>query len=164
VVICGEGAFFHHRSCLSELPGTDTLMLLGEYNVPLGDKNRVALPKALRDELGDQLLIARGYEKSLMIMDKGRWQRLMDNINAQPLLNIDVRDTKRYLIAGTFTISLDKQGRFVVPEALVDFAAIGTQVTFLGVGEWVELWDTNNWQTRLTDLTIHASEIADRLI
>lgn len=138
-------------------------MLEGEYTSPLGEKNRIAIPKKLRIQLGEEIVITRGYEHCLIIVDQSRWEVLLSEINKRPLLSMSVRDTKRFIIGGAFRISLDNQGRFVLPESLITYANIGTETTFLGVGEWVEIWDSTKWKEKLNELSIHAADIADRL-
>ncbi len=138
-------------------------MLIGEFASPLGDKNRVALPKKLRDDLQTELVVTRGYEECLLIVDVQRWQTLIAEVNKRPLLSLSVRDTKRFLLGGAFTISLDNQGRFVIPESLMTFAHIESEVVFIGVGEWIEIWDKQRWQHKLTELSQNSADIADRL-
>lgn len=139
------------------------MILIGEYFTPLGEKNRVAVPKKIRSALGENLIITRGYEQSLILVDRQRWQELVNEINRRPLLDLSVRDTKRFLLGGAYELKLDSQGRFVIPEALCEYAGISEQVTFLGAGEWVEIWDSSRWQTKLDYLGQHAADIADRL-
>jgi MraZ protein len=138
-------------------------MLIGEFASPLGDKNRVALPKKLRDELQTELIITRGYEACLLVVDYQRWQALTAEINKHPLLNLSVRDTKRFLLGGAFELTLDAQGRFVIPEGLITYAGIDKEVVFIGVGEWIEIWDMQRWQAKLKDLSQNSADIADRL-
>lgn len=142
---------------------SQSVMTIGEFISPLGDKNRIALPKKLRSALGESLVLTRGYERSLILVDQTRWQNLLSVINQQPLLALDVRDTKRFLLGGAFELDLDNQSRFVIPEALIQYAGIGDQVVFLGLGEWVEIWDQQRWQEHLHKLSSNAGEIADRL-
>ena len=138
-------------------------MLIGEFASPLGEKNRVALPKKLRDELQSELMITRGYEECLLIVDLQRWQDLVAEVNKRPLLNLSVRDTKRFLLGGAYNITLDSQGRFVIPEGLMEYGHIQQDVIFIGVGEWVEIWDKSRWQAKLADLSRNSADIADRL-
>ncbi|BCX14192.1 MAG: division/cell wall cluster transcriptional repressor MraZ [Candidatus Dojkabacteria bacterium] len=138
-------------------------MYLGEYRTQLSEKNRVALPKNLRKELDNEVILTRGYEKCILMLDKKHWDGLLQKINQNPLLKMDVRDTKRYLIGGAFEVELDKQGRFVIPDSLRLFSGIEDKIVFLGVGEWIEVWDEASWDAKLENLTNNASEIADRL-
>ena len=93
-------------------------MLLGSYETKLTDKNRVAVPSKLRTELEDNLILARGYEGCVLLLDKVRWDQLLAVIGKEPILNLSVRDTFRFIIAGAFEVELDKQGRLVVPQSL----------------------------------------------
>ena len=37
-------------------------MLIGEYTSKLQEKNRVAMPKKFRSEIGEKIIITKGYE------------------------------------------------------------------------------------------------------
>jgi MraZ protein len=52
-------------------------MLLGSYETKLTDKNRIAVPSKLRTELEDNLILARGYEGCVLLLDKARWDQLL---------------------------------------------------------------------------------------
>lgn len=138
-------------------------MFLGEYQQQLGDKNRVAIPKKLRDLFEGRAILTRGYEKCLILVDQKRWDFLVKDINKNPLLSLDVRDTKRFLLGGAIDVEYDSQGRFVLPEALKAFAKIEDKVTFLGVGEWIEVWSTDRWLEKLENLSNNVADIAERL-
>lgn len=139
-------------------------MLLGSYETKLTDKNRIAVPSKLRTELEDNLILARGYEGCVLLLDKTRWDQLLGVIGKEPILNLSVRDTFRFIIAGAFEVDLDKQGRLVVPQSLREFAQIETDVIFLGMKDWVEIWDFDKWQMRLGKITKSADDIAEKLM
>lgn len=139
------------------------MMLIGEYYVPVGEKNRIAIPKKLRQNLGDNIVASKGYEGCVILLDVDRWQQLISQINKYPLLNMDVRDTKRFLLGGAHALDIDKQGRFVIPESLALYARLQTEVVFLGVGEWIEVWDRSSWEDKSSQLASSASDIANRL-
>jgi len=138
-------------------------MFIGEYGTQLGEKNRLAIPKKLRDQLNGQVILTRGYERCLIMVDSERWDALISEVNSRPLLSLNVRDTKRYLIGGAVEVEYDNQGRFGIPESLKDFGSIQEKVIFLGVGEWIEIWDEDRWKTKLDDLSKNVSDIAERL-
>jgi len=108
-------------------------MLIGEYPTQLGEKNRVALPKKVRDAFNGKVIITRGYERCLLVLDTERWESFIAEINKRPLLSLDVRDTKRYILGGAVEVEYDTQGRFVLPEPLKDFARIEDKMVFIGV-------------------------------
>lgn len=129
-------------------------MLIGEYRYQVGLKNRVALPKKLRDDLGKDAVIMRGYEGSILVVSRRDWSKLIEETISGPLTSPEVRDTARFLMGGANEIEFDRQGRFVLPQVLVEYAAIapGDEVVFVGLGKWVEIWAEERWSARRREL------------
>jgi len=138
-------------------------MLIGEYSVQIGEKNRVAIPKRLRDNLEGKLFLTRGYENCLILVDESRWNKLISEINKNPLLSLNVRDTKRFILGGANELEPDSQGRIVISDALKEFSTIEQKVIFLGVGEWAEVWSEQKWKDKLNILSKNVSDLAERL-
>lgn len=139
-------------------------MLLGEYQINLGDKNRIALPKKIRDELGNKnLVITRGYEGCAIMLDINRWQQLINQIRQSALFNLSVRDTKRYLLGGATQVELDIQGRFVIAGYILEHLQADKELILIGVGEWMELWSMEKWQAKVDYLVNNAADIAEKL-
>lgn len=139
-------------------------MLIGTFENSITDKNRLAIPKKIREEFNGKLIISRGYEGCLIMMDENRWDRLYKIISKEPILNLSVRDTYRFILAGAKELEVDKQGRVVMPEFLIEYAGLTTEVSFLGMNDWVEIWDRDKWMVKLNTLSKSASDIADRLM
>ena len=121
-------------------------MFLGEYQPNLTDGSRLALPKKLREQiLGDEVVLSRGFEKCIFVYDKQDWinesQKQIDN----PITDSRTRDLRRYMFAGASDSKLDSQGRIIVPSNLLTYAGIGKEVTVIGAGDHIEIWDTANW-------------------
>lgn len=141
----------------------DFLMLIGEFTNNVGDKKRIAVPKKFREQLGDMLIVTHGYEGCLIVVSPAQWEQLTSEAASGPFVSTSVRDTTRFLLGGASEVSLDKQGRFVLPQNLIDYAQINKEVTFLGLGRWVEIWDTKKWQERKSYLAQNSSQIAEKL-
>ncbi len=138
-------------------------MLIGEYESRIGEKNRMAVPKKFREELSEKLIVTRGYEECLILVDEARWRDLIKSIEVRPLLNASVRDIKRYLVGGAFEVELDNQGRFVVSSLLKDFASLKDSVVFVGIENWVEIWSKDKWIEKIDSLNKNVTDLADRL-
>jgi len=109
------------------------------------------------------LIIARGYEGCLILLDNKRWKLLETVISKEPILNLSIRDTKRFLLGGASELELDNQGRFVLANNLKDYAEINEEIVFIGLIDWVEIWNKDKWQEKLKELSKNASDIADKL-
>ncbi len=138
-------------------------MLIGEYKSKLGEKKRVSLPKKFRDQLGENLILTRGYEQALIVVNEQLWKKVATEVMEGSFINKDIRDTSRFLVGGAKEIDLDPQGRFVIPETLLEHAEIKEEVVFIGLVNWVEIWDKEKWNERLEYLKEHGEEIAQEI-
>lgn len=138
-------------------------MIIGEYRSKIGDKKRVSLPKRFRDELGEEIILTRGYEDALILVNKGMWEKIAKDVIGGSFINKNVRDTSRFLIGGAIEISIDKQGRFLIPDSLFDHAGLSKDVVFIGLINWIEVWDREKWDKRVEYLKANGDEIANEI-
>ncbi|MEI6462909.1 MAG: division/cell wall cluster transcriptional repressor MraZ [bacterium] len=138
-------------------------MLIGSFKNSLGEKNRIAFPKKFKDELGNNLIVTKGYENCLIIVDQSKFQMLLDSFKDIPFVNSNIRDTKRFLVGSAEEVELDKQGRFVVSSELKKFANLKSESIFLGLVDWVELWDYEVWSEKEEDLNKNSESISSKL-
>jgi MraZ protein len=138
-------------------------MLIGEYLTKLGEKNRVAIPKKFRDEMGSDLIVAKGYEGCLILVTKQQWMEMTKGMLSTPYTKEAARDTARFIIGSANEVDADKQGRFVIPVNLKSFADMNKEVVFVGLMNWVEVWSKEEWDKRSDYLLGNSSLIAEKL-
>jgi MraZ protein len=138
-------------------------MLIGEFETKVTDKSRVALPKKFREELGKKLIVMQGYEGCMILVNQARFEALTNEIVNGRFINDAVRDTTRFLVGSAHEIELDKQGRFILPQSLRNFTNVKSDVTFLGLIRWVEIWDSGQWNKRKKFISENAGEISKSL-
>ena len=138
-------------------------MIIGEYHQKIGEKSRIAFPKKFREELGNKLIITKGYEGCLVIVSPAQWEELVGQSISGPFVSGLIRDTSRFLLASASELDLDSQGRFVMPEYLKTYAQISTEGVFIGLGRWVELWDLQVWSKKVQKKKKNSGVVADKL-
>lgn len=139
-------------------------MLIGHYFVNLTLKGRSSLPKKFREEVGNNLIIARWYEGCLVIVGQEKWSELLGKLTGRSeIITEPVRDTDRFILGSAFEVNLDQQGRFVIPKVLRNFAKLRQDLVFLGLGDRVEIWNTELWRERETYLVEHAGALVEKL-
>ena len=138
-------------------------MIIGEYKSKVGDKKRVSLPKKFRDELGEEIILTRGYEDTLILVNKGMWEKIAKEVIGGSFINKNIRDTSRFLIGGATQLSIDMQGRFIIPDSLFEHAGLSNEIVFIGLINWIEVWDKEKWDKRVEYLKQHGDEIAQEI-
>ena len=121
-------------------------MLMGTYTPKLDDKGRLFLPAKFRDQLSEGLVVTRGQERCLTVWPMGAFQQLAGQAQEAPVTDKAVRDYTRLLFAGASDDQPDKQGRLSIPPMLREYASLTKDVIVIGVGNRLEIWDSQRWQ------------------
>lgn len=138
-------------------------MLLGQYDGKISEKHQAALPKKFRDELGDKLIITKGFENCLIVVSEENWKTLLEGTEGKPFTSKNTRELQRFLLGNATYVELDGKGRFVIPEFLRNFAGIKNEVIFAGIQRFVEIWDKTKWDENQKELSENITSIAERL-
>ena len=93
-------------------------------------------------------MITKGIDECLEIYDKETWDKFSEKINALPYSNPSAREFKRIFIGRASDVSPDKMGRVQLTIALRNVAGLKQDITFLGVGDHIELWDTEMFKKK----------------
>ncbi len=139
-------------------------MLLGEYEHTVDEKNRLTLPARFRRAFADGVVLTKGMEGCVFAYPPDRWQELVNGrIGGLDVLSREARQLQRFFFAGAAAEELDRQGRVVLPAALIRHAGVGREVVVAGVNDHVEVWDRSAWRDHLQELEGSVEDVAERL-
>jgi MraZ protein len=139
-------------------------MLLGEYEHTIDDKNRLTLPARFRQHFAEGIVVTRGMDGCLFAYTRPDWDRLVDTrLSTLDPLSKEGRRMQRFFFSGAAEGELDKQGRLIVPAALIEHAKLGRDVVVAGVNDHLEIWDRAAWRTELAEVEGSAEDVAERL-
>jgi len=139
-------------------------MLLGEYEHTIDDKNRLTLPARFREQLASGVVVSRGMDGCLYVWPSTDWRdRFQARVNRLDPLEPDSRKLQRHFFSGAAEAELDKQGRIMIPAALLRYAALSRDVVVAGVSDHLEIWDREAWRRELNDVEGSAEHVAEGL-
>lgn len=136
-------------------------MFIGEYSYSVDEKGRLVIPSKFREDLGNEFVVTKGLDGCLFIYGDEEWKVLEAKLCALPLTNKDARAFARYMLAGATRVETDKQGRILIPSVLRSFAGIDKDVSLIGVGSRVEIWNKAKWEDVSFDDNM--DEIAEKM-
>ena len=122
-------------------------MLSGQVEGRISGKFQTALPFIFRKELGDRLIVTKGIDQCLLIVSEQKWETLLEGTKGMPFTDKATRELQRFLFGNAQVVTLDSQGRFVLPEYLRIYAKLSKEVVYVGVQRYIELWGKNMWQS-----------------
>ncbi|MFC5280562.1 division/cell wall cluster transcriptional repressor MraZ [Arcanobacterium canis] len=134
-------------------------MFLGTYEPRLDVKGRLILPAKFRDQLASGLVITRGQEHCLYVYPVAEFEDVLARLQQAPLTSKEARSYTRIFLSGADDQIPDKQGRITIPAALRSYASLDRELSVIGSGSHLEIWDTAAWNAYLTD---NESDFANR--
>ena len=138
-------------------------MFIGEYQHAIDSKNRMIIPTKFRDELGGQLIITKGLDGCLYIYTLSEWKVMEEKLKKLPLTSKDARAFVRFFFSGANEITIDKQGRALIPQNLCEYAALKKEIVSIGVSNRIEIWAKDKWD-EYNDSDINFDEIAEKMM
>src|ERR671918_1808996 len=128
-------------------------MLLGEYEHTLDDKNRLTLPAKFRQALADGVVVARGMDGCLVVYTRENWDAFVAaRMQGLSPFSKEARQMSRFIFAGATEAELDKQGRVMLPPALIEHARLDREVVVAGVRDHIEIWSRVAWREQLKEV------------
>lgn len=138
-------------------------MFIGEFSHNLDDKGRLAVPKKFRAKLAKGAVVTRGLDDCLFLYTKAEWEKLAEKLASLPFSQANTRAFARLMLAGAMDVSLDKQGRVILPEYLRSYARLKKGITVAGLYNRLELWDEEKWREYTKQTEASRNEIAEQL-
>ncbi|KKT04106.1 MAG: Protein MraZ [Candidatus Magasanikbacteria bacterium GW2011_GWD2_43_18] len=138
-------------------------MFIGEYSHNLDEKGRLAVPKKFRTALSKGAVVTRGLDNCLFLYTKDEWKKLADKLANLPFSQANARAFARLMLAGAMDVSVDKQGRIILPEYLRTYASLSKETVVAGLYNRLELWDKTAWETYTQQSEKESNKIAEQM-
>ncbi len=138
-------------------------MLLGEYKHNLDPKGRMAMPAKFRENLAAGAIITRGIDDCLFVFANAEWEELAKKLMSLPLAQANSRAFVRLMMSGATDVSVDAQGRILIPDYLRKYAGLKKEVVVAGLYNRIEIWSQDTWTAYKTKTESSSEEIAEKL-
>ena len=138
-------------------------MFIGEYEHSVDAKGRVIMPAKLREDIGEKFIVTKGLDGCLFAYSKTEWSNFEEKLKTLPLTNKNARDFVRFFLSGAVEEEVDKQGRFLIPGNLREYASLNKETVITGVGTRIEIWDKDKWKSYNSEENLSADQIAENM-
>lgn len=138
-------------------------MFLGQYEHSLDDKGRVTLPARFRAALERGVVVTRGLDGCLWVFTLEKWDEVAAKIDSLPWTQRGGRNFVRLMFSGAVDASPDKQGRIRIPDYLLKYAGISSEVVILGLNSKMEIWAGDRWTEQQATVEEDPEGLAEQL-
>jgi len=143
-------------------------MFYGEYKHTIDRKGRLILPSKVREVCKEysieRFFITRGLDKCIFMFGEDEWRTQEQKFKNMPFTKQETRSFNRMFFSGAVDVLPDKQGRFIIPAYLKDYANIKRDTIIIGVANRLEIWDKRSWGEFYSNSSESFEQIAENMI
>ena len=140
----------------------------GQAEYSVDSKGRVAIPARMRSALSPEakngFTITRGFEQCINLYPLDEWDRKEAELGSLNLYRTESRDFVRSIMMWAEEVTLDGQGRIVIPKPLMEFAEIGDNVLIIGALEHIEIWNPELFATYEAAIPVDYQTLAEKVL
>ncbi len=141
------------------------MKFFGTYYHNLDAKGRLVVPARFRETLKElkKLYILQGFEGSLSVYPEDAYQKELDYLQNLNYKDANTRSYVRTMYASIEELEVDNAGRITLSVRILKKYQIGSAVTVIGVGDHLEIWDTNAYEEYEANALLNLEKVANTL-
>ena len=126
-------------------------VFLSSYVNGVDKKGRVSVPAAFRAELATHsrqqvVVYAAPDNKYLMAWGYDDFLRFAEKIKKMPALSPQRQRLARTLLAAARPLGFDENGRIMLPDNFLEYAAVEGKALFAGQGDYFTIWNPDKYE------------------
>lgn len=143
------------------------MRFLGNIEAKTDAKGRVFLPSAFRRQLqsaneGCFIMRKDTYQNCLVLYPENVWNEQMNELRARlNRWNAKHQMLFRQFVADVEIVTLDGNGRFLIPKRYLKLANIDQEVRFIGMDDTIEIWAKEALEQPFLDIEIFGKELEE---
>ena len=131
-------------------------MFSGSFQQAIDSKNRIVIPAKFRQFIDDErdrkgfIITSYGVEREryLMLYTPGTWKEVIGRAKDVSSRSENATEMLRFISANAEYSSIDKQGRLVIPQKLLEIASLKRDVMIVGILNRIEVWNLEDWNRK----------------
>ena len=143
------------------------MRFLGNLEAKTDAKGRVFLPSAFRKQLQiatEDCLVMRKdtYQNCLVLYPESVWNEQMNELrNRLNRWNAKHQMLFRQFVSDVEIVTLDSNGRFLIPKRYLKLANIEQEVRFIGMDDTIEIWAKEALEQPFMDIELFGKELEE---
>ena len=144
------------------------LVLYGNYELTVDDKNRFLVPSEVRKKLdperdGEAFFLVTGRDGRLWLYPERHYELLVSRDPSELTPSEDMLAFDRMMLGLASRVEWDKQGRVLLPDKALKRAGIGKEVTLVGARDHLEIWNRTDWDAEREQLEARRRDLVEKI-
>ena len=143
------------------------MRFLGNLEAKIDAKGRVFLPSTFRKQLQtatEECLIMRKdtYQSCLVLYPESVWNEQMNDLRSRlNRWNAKHQMLFRQFVADVEIVTLDNNGRFLIPKRYLKLVNISQDVRLIGMDDTIEIWPKEALEQPFMDIELFGKELEE---
>lgn len=134
---------------------------LGSYRHSFDEKGRISLPAPFRRGREDEaFVLVHAQKEALSLYPQESWMEVEQSLREMAKRKPELRPLILGITANAHEVTLDKQGRILVPDRLREAVGLGAEGLIIGALDRIEIWEPE----RFEKATEQTSDEFDRFV
>jgi MraZ protein len=122
------------------------VLFLGTFDYAMDERGRLPLPPPYRDAFRGGIVLSQGSpDRCLRVYPRDAFERQAQDVMAEPALSRRAMVMRRGMFHRAHTVEMDGQNRILIPASLREYARLSGKVLVTGTGEFLELWNPEEY-------------------
>ncbi len=108
-------------------------------------------------------LMLTNFDECIAAYPFPQWEEIEKSFANLNMADRRIRNFYRFFISGAMEVSLDKQGRILIPQHLRKYADLKKELVLAGVGRKFEIWDSARFESQRLEVEQDFDPMLDSL-
>ena len=113
----------------------------GKYNYNVDAANRIIVPARFREQLGAESVFFKAEEGCLYLYDTPAFEAVLAPLRYLAGTADGLEQMRIKVYDNTVGVSVDRNGRLVIPADCMEHAGLKNEVMIVGAGNRIEIWN-----------------------
>jgi MraZ protein len=127
-------------------------LFLGHHLTQLKKSNRLPIPSSWRKLISSGVYLTQGFDQNILILMPDAFQEIYARITALNITDPLARLLMRMFLSTASYVESVENETISLPQNLLDYANLESNIVVVGQGEYVEVWSSDLWQQQQSEI------------
>jgi MraZ protein len=127
-------------------------LFLGHHLTQLKSSNRLPVRSDWKKLITSGVYLTQGFDQNLLILTPNAFQEIYARLTALNITDPLVRLLLRMFLSKANYIESVENETISLPQDLLEYANLESNVVVVGLGEYVEVWSSDLWQQQQSEI------------
>jgi MraZ protein len=127
-------------------------LFLGHHLTQLKKSNHLPIPSNWKKMISSGVYLTQGFDQNILILLPNTFQEIYERITALNITDPLARLLLRMFLSTTSYVESIENETISLPQNLLEYANLESNVVVVGQGEYVEVWSSDLWQEQQSEI------------